>query len=164
MHPLGLYTVLAHQDCVTWQYKSFGGRHRISQKVDFSTRDVNTQREIPVKKMPKSLFISHGGGPLPLLGHAEHAEMLTCLKRIASAIPRPDAIVVVSAHWEEPVPTITSGSNPPLIHDYYGFPPESYEVEYPCAGEPSLAGEIRRVLGAEGVWIRHCPCESQRWS
>lgn len=103
-----------------------------------------------MKRMPKSLFISHGGGPLPLLGDAQHTEMLACLKGIAAEIPRPDAIVVVSAHWEAAVPTITSAANPSLLYDYSGFPPESYAITYPCAGEPSLASEIQRMLNAEG--------------
>lgn len=93
------------------------------------------------------MFISHGGGPLPLLGDPGHRQMVSCLQGIAASIPRPDAIVVVSAHWEERVPTITAGSKPSLIYDYYGFPPESYDIQYPCVGEPSLAREIYRVLG-----------------
>ena len=100
-----------------------------------------------MKALPRAIFISHGGGPLPLLGDPGHSKMVSCLQNIAASIPRPDAILVVSAHWEEPVPTITAGSRPSLIYDYYGFPPESYEIQYPCSGEPSLAREIYRMLG-----------------
>jgi len=107
-----------------------------------------------LKQLPKSLFISHGGGPLPLLGDPAHDEMRSCLERIAQEIPQPDAIIVVSAHWEEPVATVTSGRTPSLIYDYYGFPSESYEIEYPCAGEPVLAGEIHRRLESAGVDAR----------
>jgi 4,5-DOPA dioxygenase extradiol len=102
----------------------------------------------------KALFLSHGGGPLPLLGDAGHQEMVKCLKNIASIIPQPKAIVVVSAHWEEPIPTITSGKNPALIYDYYGFPEESYTIEYPCSGEPSLADDIHQLLGNAGIQSR----------
>ena len=100
-----------------------------------------------MKSLPHAMFISHGGGPLPLLGDPGHRQMVSCLQGIAASIPRPDAIVVVSAHWEERVPTITAGSKPSLIYDYYGFPPESYDIQYPCVGEPSLAREIYRILG-----------------
>jgi aromatic ring-opening dioxygenase catalytic subunit (LigB family) len=107
-----------------------------------------------MERMPKALFVSHGGGPLPLLGDPGHSEMLSCLEGIAAAIPRPESIVVISAHWEEPVPTITAGDRPALIYDYYGFPPASYGIRYPCVGDPSLAREIRRMLGKSGVEAR----------
>jgi aromatic ring-opening dioxygenase catalytic subunit (LigB family) len=74
---------------------------------------------------PQILFLSHGGGPMPLLGDAGHKEMFACLQKIASILRKPSAILVVSAHWEEKIPTITSGANPSLIYDYYGFPEES---------------------------------------
>jgi 4,5-DOPA dioxygenase extradiol len=94
----------------------------------------------------KALFLSHGGGPLPLLGDPGHREMVSCLEHIASTIPKPDALVVVSAHWEKRLPTITSGATPPLIYDYSGFPAESYNIRYPCGGEPSLARKIHKLL------------------
>lgn len=103
---------------------------------------------------PKALFLSHGGGPMPLLGDAGHREMVACLEHIASAIPRPDAILVVSAHWEEQVPTITAAKNPSLIYDYYGFPEESYDIQYPCPGDPPLAGDVHQLLGNAGIEAR----------
>jgi 4,5-DOPA dioxygenase extradiol len=107
-----------------------------------------------MKSLPQSMFISHGGGPLPLLGDPGHRQMVSCLQGVAAGIPRPDAIVVVSAHWEEQVPTITAQRRPSLIYDYYGFSPESYEIQYPCVGEPSLAREIYRMLGDCGIDAR----------
>ncbi|XPV75913.1 MAG: DODA-type extradiol aromatic ring-opening family dioxygenase [Desulfovibrio sp.] len=92
------------------------------------------------------LYLSHGGGPLPLLGDRHHDEMVACLKDIAAKIPKPSAIIVISAHWEAQDVTITSGKNPELIYDYFDFPPESYEIEYPCAGEPALAKQIEAAL------------------
>ena len=80
--------------------------------------------------------------------------MVSCLKRIASSIPRPDALLVASAHWEERVPTITAGKSPSLIYDYYGFPEESYHIQYPCVGDPSLAGEVHELLGSAGIEAR----------
>lgn len=107
-----------------------------------------------MKALPKALFISHGGGPLPLLGDPDHSDMVACLQGIAAKIPRPDAILLVSAHWEEQLPTLTVLNNPALIYDYYGFPPEAYEIHYPCAGEPSLARDIYLKLGKAGIDAR----------
>ncbi|MDY6816036.1 MAG: class III extradiol ring-cleavage dioxygenase [Pseudomonadota bacterium] len=100
------------------------------------------------------LFISHGGGPMPLLGDPGHREMVDRVTGIAGDLRRPSAILMISAHWEESVPTITSGATPSLIYDYYGFPPESYEIRYPCPGEPVLAGQVQAALDKAGIPAR----------
>jgi 4,5-DOPA dioxygenase extradiol len=97
------------------------------------------------------LYISHGGGPLPLLGDAAHEELIENLRYLATILPKPSAIVVISAHWEEGTPTITGGANPSLLYDYYGFPKESYEIQYPAPGEPALARRIHDLLTKEGM-------------
>ncbi|SJL84186.1 DODA-type extradiol aromatic ring-opening family dioxygenase [Vibrio palustris] len=96
-------------------------------------------------------YIAHGGGPMPLLGDASHAEMVTELQALAGRLAKPSAILVISAHWEEKVPTITAGAHPSLIYDYYGFPAETYELTYPAPGEPKLAQEIYDCLKSSGV-------------
>ena len=100
--------------------------------------------EIP--KKPSSIYISHGGGPLPVLGDPDHAEMVTHLEAVAATIEKPSAIVVVSAHWEESVATITACARPPIIYDYSGFPPESYELKYSAPGDPDLAHGVQEIL------------------
>lgn len=104
---------------------------------------------------PDILFISHGGGPLPLLGDSDHREMVERLTEIAGTLRKPSAILVISAHWEATIPAITSAANPSLIYDYSGFPSESYEIQYPCPGEPVLAGHIHKVLEKAGIpaWL-----------
>jgi len=97
------------------------------------------------------LYISHGGGPLPLLGDIAHEQLVENLRHLATIVPRPAAIVVISAHREEARPTITAGANPPLLYDYYGFPKESYEIQYPAPGEPSLARRIYDLLAGDGI-------------
>lgn len=99
----------------------------------------------------QALFLSHGGGPLPLLGDPAHAEMVQRLKSISSIIKKPSAIIVVSAHWEATCATITSSANPALIYDYSGFPEESYEITYPCPGNPTLAGRVAKCLTHAGI-------------
>jgi aromatic ring-opening dioxygenase catalytic subunit (LigB family) len=62
----------------------------------------------------------------------------------------PKALLVVSAHWEERVPTVMTGAHPPMLYDYYGFPPESYQITWPAPGEPTLAARVRALLEAAG--------------
>jgi len=106
---------------------------------------VNNQR--------RALFLSHGGGPLPLLGDDAHSEMVSCLKDIAGTIERPSTIIVVSAHWEARNVTVTSGECPGLIYDYSGFPKESYEIDYPCEGHPPLSHAITKQLELSGIEV-----------
>lgn len=97
------------------------------------------------------LFISHGGGPLPLLGDPDHRELVQHLKTLAGKLPKPDAILVISAHWEARVPTVTTAAQPALIYDYYGFPHESYQITYPCVGDPALAAKVSQALRQAGL-------------
>jgi aromatic ring-opening dioxygenase catalytic subunit (LigB family) len=60
------------------------------------------------------------------------------------------ALLVVSAHWEEAVPTVMSSAHPPMLYDYYGFPPEAYEITWPAPGAPELAARVRELLGGAG--------------
>ena len=108
-----------------------------------------TNSKIP--RHPASIFISHGGGPLPVLGDPAHDEMVKHLGDIASTIQKPSAIVVVSAHWEATETTITAHPNPPVIYDYYGFPEESYALEYPAPGHPQLAERLASSLAKAGI-------------
>jgi aromatic ring-opening dioxygenase catalytic subunit (LigB family) len=97
------------------------------------------------------LYLSHGAGPMPLLGDNGHKEMVENLKMIAATISKPSAILLISAHWEEAMPTITQAANPPLIYDYYGFPEQAYEVQYPAPGQPDLAQTIFSALRSKGI-------------
>ena len=94
-------------------------------------------------------FISHGGGPMPILGDPQHAELVQTLKQLPSQIHKPKQIVVISAHWESDVIAITSSASPSLLFDYYGFPAESYQFKYPAPGAPELAKKIADTLGNE---------------
>ncbi|MGO4894578.1 DODA-type extradiol aromatic ring-opening family dioxygenase [Flavobacterium sp. W21_SRS_FM6] len=105
-------------------------------------------------KQARVLFLSHGGGPMPLLGDAGHQDMLECLTKITKKLPTPSSILVISAHWEEDKPTITSAPQSSLIYDYYGFPAESYTISYPCPGEPNLANQIHESFAQAGISSR----------
>ena len=107
-----------------------------------------------MSKATDVLFVSHGGGPMPLLGDPGHQDMVDRLTELAADLRKPSAILVISAHWEEAIPTITSGTTPSLIYDYYGFPSEAYKIEYPCPGEPVLAQQVAQALDQAGIQPR----------
>jgi aromatic ring-opening dioxygenase catalytic subunit (LigB family) len=96
------------------------------------------------------LYIPHGGGPLPLLGDPGHKGLADFLKNIVTQISKPASILIISAHWEEKFPTLTSGSHPELIYDYSGFPEESYHIQYNAPGDPQLAQDLLDLIQAAG--------------
>lgn len=104
-----------------------------------------------------TVFISHGGGPLPVLGDPGHAEMVSTLKKLAEELPRPKAILVISAHWEANLPTVTSASKPGMMYDYEGFPDEAYQLQYPSPGEPELANKVVSALMDAGIAAESSP-------
>lgn len=108
---------------------------------------------------PDVLYISHGGGPLPLLGDPAHRELVVQLKAIANELAKPSAILVISAHWEAPVATVTASAQPDLLYDYSGFPAESYQIKYPAPGSPALAEQLQVALQQTGM---ACELDTQR--
>ena len=100
-------------------------------------------------------FIPHGGGPWPFvdfgLPREKMRELQRYLRALASLPPTPPkALLVVSAHWEAPVPTVMTSPRPPILYDCYNFPPASYELTWPAPGEPGLAARVRRLLADAG--------------
>ena len=96
------------------------------------------------------ICIPHGGGPMPLMGDPSHDRMVEYLRGTEAQLGRPKAIVLISAHWECEQPTITSGAAPDLIYDYGGFPPETYQIQYPAPGAPALAADVAQLLTEAG--------------
>jgi aromatic ring-opening dioxygenase catalytic subunit (LigB family) len=104
-------------------------------------------------RMP-TVYLPHGGGPWPWVhvpfgSEAELAALKQYLIEVAN-VPgeRPKALLVISAHWEEDVPTLMTSAHPPMLFDYYGFPPESYKLQWPAPGAPELATRVRALLEA----------------
>ena len=83
-----------------------------------------------------SVFLNHGGGPYPVLREKNNIEIGDSLKNVSNYVDlkRLKAIVIVTAHREEDVVTISSGERHSLLYDYYNFPPESYEFKYDAPG------------------------------
>ena len=73
------------------------------------------------------------------------------MQTITPSLGRPSTILVISAHWEEDIVTITGGNAPSLIYDYYGCPEESHKIKYPAAGQPELARKIHQLLRDVGI-------------
>lgn len=105
------------------------------------------------------VYVPHGGGPLPLLGDADHKELTAFLKGIHEALPLPKAILMISAHWEHGIAAISASPQPDMIYDYGGFPPETYTYQYPAPGHPELAQKIASLFTNSGI---ACVLDAQR--
>lgn len=92
-------------------------------------------------KMPV-LFLGHGS-PMNAI---EENEFVTGFRNIAKSIPKPNAILCISAHWETKGTFVTAMQNPSTIHDFGGFPKELFEVQYPAPGSPELAKETKSLI------------------
>ncbi|MGY1449051.1 DODA-type extradiol aromatic ring-opening family dioxygenase [Pseudomonas chlororaphis] len=97
--------------------------------------------------MLPSLFISHGSPMLAL----EPGASGPALARLAAELPRPKAIVVVSAHWESQDLRVSSNPQPQTWHDFGGFPAALFAVQYPAPGQPELAEQVAQLLRADGL-------------
>ncbi len=106
-------------------------------------------------RMPAA-FVPHGGGPWPFVDIGMPASEVSELKAYLSALralPKetPKALLIISAHWEERVPTVMTSEQPPILYDYYGFPASSYSITWPAPGQPQVAARVRTLLGAAGI-------------
>ena len=88
------------------------------------------------------LYLSHGAPPL-----ADDETWTRELKDWSATLPRPEAVLMVSAHWEEAPTTIGATTTVPLVYDFWGFPQRYYEVTYEAPGAPDLAEDVRKLLG-----------------
>lgn len=114
------------------------------------------ERSPPMRptRMPV-VYLPHGGGPWPFVelnffDRAEMDHLAAYLRALPALGVRPKALLVISAHWEAPVATVMTSPKPPMLYDYYGFPPASYEIEWPAPGDPTLAARVAALLGRAG--------------
>ena len=112
-------------------------------------------RAATVSKRPKlpALFISHGAPTLAI----EQSATTSALARIGQNLPKPRAIIIMSAHWQSAKLEISSNPQPKTWHDFSGFTPELYELQYPAAGQPALAETLAKQLTARGITCRVNP-------
>lgn len=105
-----------------------------------------------MKKMP-ALFIGHGS-PMNIVEKNSYTEALTAL---AATLPKPSAILVVSAHWVAPEIRITASPAPAQIYDFFGFPDELYKIRYAAPGSPELASRTASLLARAGFPCKEDP-------
>lgn len=102
-----------------------------------------------------TLFVPHGAGPCFFMEWEPAGtwdRMQAWLRDIVKhAGARPSALLVVSAHWEEPLVTVNAAESHSLLHDYSGFPEHTYRIEWPAKGSPELADQVRDLLDQAGL-------------
>lgn len=96
-----------------------------------------------------TVFVSHGA-PSLILEPGQTGQMLA---HLAASLPRPDAILVISAHWDTRVATVSLAAHPATIHDFSGFPAALYDIRYPAPGAPALADQVMALLQANGITV-----------
>lgn len=106
-------------------------------------------------------FISHGGGPWPYLD-GPFRQAFDVLEASLVAIrgelrERPKAVLMISSHWEADGFAVSSGTEPGMVYDYYGFPEHTYHIRYAAPGAPELAARVKELLDAGGLGARLDP-------
>lgn len=101
-----------------------------------------------------TFFVSHGGGPWPFIDgkKEEYAKTAKEFSLLPQRLPsKPEAVLVITGHWEARDFTVSTSAHPPMVYDYFGFPEHTYHLQYPAAGSPSLAARVEELLGNAGI-------------
>jgi 4,5-DOPA dioxygenase extradiol len=100
-----------------------------------------------------SVFLSHGSPTLPI----DPSMPSDAFGELSSALPRPESILMLSAHWYTMQPVVSTATEPETIHDFYGFPRALYEIEYPAPGAPETARRAAALLREHGATVGEEP-------
>lgn len=112
---------------------------------------IGHQENRSADRMP-ALYLSHGAPPL-----ADDILWPGQLAAWSAGLPRPKAVLMVSAHWEEAPLALGAVEPTPLVYDFWGFPDRYYQVRYEAPGAPALADSVRRLLRAPGTPVQDIP-------
>jgi len=133
----------------------------------FSSDLENPLCEMAGNTTMPAFYISHGGGPCfymdgegdPVFSHVDkHSEARKWYENFANLLPsRPKSILVISAHWETSEFRVITKPTPTLFYDYYGFPPETYNLQYPCPNSPELIQRIKTLMKEAGIKLEEDP-------
>ena len=107
-------------------------------------------------RMP-TYFISHGGGPWPWMPdwRAMFKNLEASFVQMVKDLPeRPKAILMISGHWEDASFAVMTSANPPMVYDYHGFPPETFQITYNAPGAPEIARRAAGLIAAAGLPVR----------
>ncbi|SUC32625.1 LigB family dioxygenase [Providencia rettgeri] len=107
-----------------------------------------------VKNKIPAIFIGHGS-PMNAIEDNPYTQTW---EKLGKALPRPSAILVISAHWYTRGTAVTSMLKPKTIHDFGGFPEALYQIEYPAPGSPELAQQVASLLAPEPIYL-----DEQEW-
>ncbi|MBL1079281.1 dioxygenase [Nocardia sp. 2] len=98
------------------------------------------------------LYLSHGAPPL-----ADDPLWPGQLAAWSAGLPKPTAVLMISAHWEDAPVALGATETIPLVYDFWGFPQHYYNVRYPAPGAPELAGKVRKLLRGPGIPVQDAP-------